>query len=45
MISALTYRRSNRGVPHLLFTVDGVEYSVCYFGKNKELRIWRYSDQ
>ncbi len=41
-IQNVRVRLSQRGVPHLIVTVDGYEYSVCYFSKREGpmYRVW-----
>ncbi len=35
-----TLRTSMRGVPHLLVTLNETIYSVCYFGKSRQFKIF-----
>ncbi len=35
-----TLRTSMRGVPHLLVTLNKIIYSVCYFGKNRQFKVF-----
>lgn len=44
-IDKMIYRRSAKGVPHILITTGGKTYSVCYFGKTQELKVWDYLNQ
>lgn len=44
-IEEISYRISNRGVPHVLIVVDGIQYSVCYFGRLKQIKIWNFKTQ
>ena len=41
-IQGVSVRLSQRGVPHMIVTVDGYEYSVCYFSKRNGpmYRVW-----
>jgi len=41
-IQNVRVRLSPRGVPHIIVTVDGYEYSVCYFSKRDGpmYRVW-----
>jgi len=45
MIDSIKFRLSMRGVPHTLVEVDGITYSICFFGKTKLYRVWRYDNQ
>lgn len=35
-------RVSRRGVPHLIFSIDGKQYSACYFARGGFYRLWNW---
>ncbi len=45
MIEKVMCRRSNSGVPHFLVVYEGIEFSVCYFGKTNLYRIFLYGTE
>lgn len=40
-ITSVKLRRSQRGVPHTVYTIDGVDYSVQYFGKSQVYAVFK----
>lgn len=45
MVSDIIYRRSENGVPHILVSIEGRVFSVCYFGRDQIVKIWDYPTQ
>ena len=39
----IIYRRSARGVPHIVFNHNGRKYSICFFIGRNVLKVWDYN--